>query len=147
VEVNGVQDTVRERGIGFVPYSPLGRGFLTGSLDVTKLHATDGRNADPRLHGENLERNRRILNAITTIADAKGVKPAQLALAWTMAQAGVPIPSTRRIRYLEENVAAAGITLTPAELEALDDAAPVGATSAATSPTPKPSTPTKAPAK
>ncbi|MFF4763113.1 aldo/keto reductase [Streptomyces sp. NPDC001292] len=129
VEANGVLAAVQELGIGFVPYSPLGRGFLTGTLDTATLHASDFRNDDPRLNGENLARNRGLLDAITAIADAKGVKPAQLALAWTMARGGVPIPGTRRIKYLEENVAAADLDLTPAEMKQLDEAAPVGAAS------------------
>jgi aryl-alcohol dehydrogenase-like predicted oxidoreductase len=129
VEVNGVLATVRELGIGFVPYSPLGRGFLTGRLNPEDLHASDFRNSDPRLRGENLAPNLRIVDAIARIAAQKGVTPAQLAIAWTIAQGGVPIPGTRRVRYLQENVAAADITLTTDELAALDVAAPVGAAS------------------
>ena len=126
VEANGVLETVREPGIGFVPYSPLGCGFLTGQLKLDQLDATDFRNADPRLHGDNLDANLRIVQAINTIADSKGVAASQLAIAWTIAQGGVPIPGTRRVRYLEENVAAADITLTSDELAALDEAAPIG---------------------
>ena len=126
IEANGVLDTVCELGIANVAYSPLGRGFLTGQLDLDKLDATDFRNLDPRMQGENLEANLRIVRAIARIASAKGVKPSQLALAWTIAQGAVPIPGTRRIGYLEENVAAADISLTDAELAELDEAAPVG---------------------
>jgi aryl-alcohol dehydrogenase-like predicted oxidoreductase len=129
IEANGVLDTVRELGIANVAYSPLGRGFLTGQLDLDKLDATDFHNLDPRMQGENLEANLRIVRAIARIASAKGVKPSQLALAWTIAQGAVPIPGTRRIGYLEENVAAADISLTDAELAELDEAAPVGAAS------------------
>jgi aryl-alcohol dehydrogenase-like predicted oxidoreductase len=96
---------------------------------LNKLDATDFRNLDPRMQGENLEANLRIVRAIARIASAKGVKPSQLALAWTIAQGAVPIPGTRRIGYLEENVAAADISLTDAELAELDEAAPVGAAS------------------
>jgi aryl-alcohol dehydrogenase-like predicted oxidoreductase len=129
VEANDVLATVRELGIGFVPYSPLGRGFLTGQLKPGQLDATDFRNTDPRFQGENLAANLRIVDAIGRIAADKGVAPSQLAIAWTIAQGGVPIPGTRRVKYLEENVAAAEIDLTATELAALDDAAPIGAAS------------------
>ncbi|MFC5647683.1 aldo/keto reductase [Paenibacillus solisilvae] len=129
VESNGVLETVRELGIGFVPYSPLGRGFLTGQLKVDQLDPTDFRNYDPRLSGKNLESNMRIVEAISLIAKEKGVKPSQLALAWTIAQGGVPIPGTRRIKYLEENVAAADIILSKEELAKFDEVAPVGVAS------------------
>jgi aryl-alcohol dehydrogenase-like predicted oxidoreductase len=129
IETNGVLDTVRELGIANVAYSPLGRGFLTGRLDLDNLDATDFRNLDPRLHGDNLQANLRIVRAVARLATAKGVKPSQLALAWTIAQGAMPIPGTRRIPYLEENVAAASITLAEAELAELDETAPVGAAS------------------
>jgi len=126
VEANGVLETVRELGIGFVPYSPLGRGFLTGQLKTDQLHQTDFRKTDPRLSGENLDSNLRIVEALSLIAAARGVKPSQLALAWTIAQGCVPIPGTRRISYLEENVAAADLVLTQEELDKIDEVAPVG---------------------
>jgi aryl-alcohol dehydrogenase-like predicted oxidoreductase len=127
-EHNGVLDTARELGIGFVSYSPLGRGFLTGALkDLDNLHATDFRRYDPRFQGENLQANLRLVERLTEIAEAKGVKPSQLAIAWTMQAGTVPIPGTRRIKYLEENVAAADITLSADELAALEQAAPFGA--------------------
>ena len=130
VERDGVLATVRELGIGFVSYSPLGRGFLTGGLKGTdQLDATDFRRLDPRFQGENLEANLRLVDRITELAEAKGVKASQLAIAWTMSAGTVPIPGTRRIKYLEENVAAADITLTNDDLKALDAAAPVGAAS------------------
>ncbi|MGG0177779.1 aldo/keto reductase [Gottfriedia acidiceleris] len=129
VELNGVLETVLELGIGFVPYSPLGRGFLTGQLKVDQLDPTDFRNYDPRLGGKNLEANLHIVEAISCIAKEKGVKPSQLALAWTMAQGGVPIPGTRRIVYLEENVAATEIILSKDELAKLDKVAPAGVAS------------------
>lgn len=128
VERDGVLATVRELGIGFISYSPLGRGFLTGELKGTdQLHATDFRRLDPRFQAENLEANLRLVERITQLADAKGVKPSQLAIAWTMSVGTVPIPGTRRIKYLEENVAAADIALTNDDLKELDAAAPVGA--------------------
>ena len=128
-EQNDVLKTVRELGIGFVSYSPLGRGFLTGRMTSTDDLAPDDfrRAAYPRLAGENLAQNTRIVDRIKAIAAAKGVTPGQIALAWTIAQGTVPIPGTRRIKYLEENVAAADVSLSAADLKALDAAAPVGA--------------------
>jgi aryl-alcohol dehydrogenase-like predicted oxidoreductase len=128
VEHNGVLQTVRELGIGFVSYSPLGRGFLSGDLkDLDKLAPDDFRRFDPRFQGTNLQANLKLVERISAIAQSKGLKPSQLAIAWTMSRGTAPIPGTRRTRRLEENVAAAGINLTPAELKALDDAAPMGA--------------------
>jgi aryl-alcohol dehydrogenase-like predicted oxidoreductase len=128
-ETNDVLKTCRELGIGFVSYSPLGRGFLTGRLtNVSALPDDDFRKSMfPRLAPENIAQNQAIVDRITAVATAKGVAPGQIALAWTIAQGTTPIPGTRRIKYLEENVAAAGIKLTPADLKALDEAAPVGA--------------------
>lgn len=129
VEANGVLPAVRELGIGFVAYSPLGRGLLTGRLKPEQLDATDFRNSDPRLHGENLTANLRIVDAIGRIAADRGAKPAQLAIAWTIAQGAVPIPGTRRVRYLEENVEAVEISLEDSEMAALEEVAPIGAAS------------------
>jgi aryl-alcohol dehydrogenase-like predicted oxidoreductase len=128
-EQSDVLSTVRELGIGFVSYSPLGRGFLTGKLPPPdELPADDFRRVMyPRLAAENLAQNQAIVDRITAIATQKGVTPGQIALAWTIAQGTTPIPGTRRIKYLEENAAAAEIVLTPADLKALDEAAPVGA--------------------
>lgn len=127
-ESNDVLKTVRELGIGFVSYSPLGRGFLTGRLDASALPADDFRKSMyPRLAEENIASNQAIVDRITRVAAQKGVTPGQIALAWTIAQGTTPIPGTRRIKYLEENVAAADITLSAGDLKALDDAAPVGA--------------------
>jgi aryl-alcohol dehydrogenase-like predicted oxidoreductase len=122
--------TCRELGIGFVPYSPLGRGFLTGAikkLDV--LDQTDFRRSNPRFQGENMQKNLRIVSEIEKIADEKKSTPAQLALAWVLAQGKdiVPIPGTKRVRYLEENVAAANVKLTPDDLRRIDKVAPPGA--------------------
>jgi aryl-alcohol dehydrogenase-like predicted oxidoreductase len=119
-----VLPAVRELGIGFVAYSPLGRGFLTGAVDVAELAPGDFRRGQPRFLGENLDVNQVIVNRIRQLAAARGVTPAQLALAW-VAQQGrdiVPIPGTKRRRYLEENAAAAGLVLTDAELTALAEA-------------------------
>ena len=127
-ETNDVLKTVKALGIGFVSYSPLGRGFLTGRLQTNDLPADDFRKSMyPRLSPENMAQNQAIVDRITAVAAQKGVTPGQIALAWTIAQGTTPIPGTRRIKYLEENAAAADITLTTADLKALDEAAPVGA--------------------
>ena len=122
--------TLRELGIGFVPYSPLGRGFLTGRFHAAEaLDANDHRRNMPRFQGENFDRNLGILREIEKLARKKGVKPGQLALAWVLAQGKdiVPIPGTKRRAYLEENVAAVNITLTETELEQISRAVPRGA--------------------
>ena len=122
--------TLRELGIGFVPYSPLGRGFLTGRFQTRDaLEASDRRHVMPRFQGENFEKNLGILREIERLARAKGVKSGQLALAWVLAQGKniVPIPGTKRRAYLEENVAAADITLTEAEVKKISRAVPRGA--------------------
>jgi aryl-alcohol dehydrogenase-like predicted oxidoreductase len=116
---------VRELGIGFVPYSPLGRGFLTGSFaSADDLDPDDFRHGQPRFQGENLDRNLAIVERVRAVADAHGATPAQAALAWVHAQGEdvVPIPGTKRRRYLEDNVAALDIALTPDDLAALDAA-------------------------
>jgi aryl-alcohol dehydrogenase-like predicted oxidoreductase len=128
-EVNGVLDTTRELGIAFVAYSPLGRGLLTGAISSTSdLDADDFRRSNPRWTDDNLEANLAIVQAVRSIAETKGVTPGQLALAWVLHQEGVvAIPGTKRRTYLEENVAAADIELTPDDLKALEEIAPVGA--------------------
>jgi aryl-alcohol dehydrogenase-like predicted oxidoreductase len=121
--------TVRELGIGFVAYSPLGRGFLTGTIrSVEELSETDYRRFTPRFEGDNLERNIDIVERIDALARDKGVKPAQLALAWVHAQGEdiVPIPGTKRREYLEQNVAALEIELGEEDLRRLDEAVPAG---------------------
>jgi aryl-alcohol dehydrogenase-like predicted oxidoreductase len=123
--------TVRELGIGFVSYSPLGRGFLTGAIrTVDDLDTNDFRRHNPRFQGENLERNLETVVQVEAIATEKGCTPAQLALAWVLAQGSdiVPIPGTKRTRYLDENLAAASIELTDNDLRRLDEASPRGAT-------------------
>jgi len=121
---------VRELGIGFVPYSPLGRGFLTGTIrSVDQLDKSDFRRQNPRFEGENLEANIRIVEQVDAVAREIGAKPGQVALAWLLAQGDdiAPIPGTKRVSYLEENVAADAIELSPAQLAALDGlSAPVG---------------------
>ncbi|WP_104118410.1 aldo/keto reductase [Arthrobacter sp. B1805] len=122
--------TVRELGIGFVPYSPLGRGFLTGTIrSVDQLDEDDFRRNNPRFAGENLQHNIRIVEQVDAVAAELGVKPGQVALAWLLAQGDdiAPIPGTKRVAYLEENTAADAIELTAAHLAALDEvAAPAG---------------------
>ncbi len=121
---------VRELGIGFVAYSPLGRGFLTGQIRSTGLlDADDFRSSNPRFAGENLNQNLRIVDEVEAVAAEAGATPAQVALAWLLAQGDdiVPIPGTRRVPRLEENLAAADLALTPQQLARLNAVpAPVG---------------------
>jgi aryl-alcohol dehydrogenase-like predicted oxidoreductase len=127
VEHNGVLETVRELGIGFVAFSPLSRGFLTGQItSADSLAPDDARRGLPRFSPENIERNLVVVDHLAHLASDKGVTSSQLALAWVMAQGVVPIPGTKRRSYLEQNAAAADVTLTRAELDAIDDAAPHG---------------------
>ncbi len=121
--------TCRELGIGFVPYSPLGRGFLTGAikkLDV--LDQTDFRRNNPRFQDENMEKNLRLVSEIEKMAAEKKCTTAQLALAWVMAQGNdiVPIPGTKRIKYLEENAGAINVHLNQGDLRRFDEVAPFG---------------------
>ena len=123
-----ILSTVRELGIGFVAYSPLGRGFLTGRFrSLDDLAEDDFRRHSPRFQQGNFERNLELVTRVEEIADEKGVTPGQLALAWVMAQGEdiVPIPGTKRRRYLEENVAAAEIELSEDELRRIAEAAPL----------------------
>ena len=121
---------LRELGIGFVPYSPLGRGFLAGRItSAAALAPDDWRRTSPRFQPAALEQNLRLVRQLGDLAAAKGCTPGQLALAGVLAQGDdiVPIPGTKRMGYLEENVAAAGIDLNPAELAAIEQALPPGA--------------------
>lgn len=131
VEDNGVLATVRELGIGFVAYSPLGRGFLTGEIrKVEDLEANDFRRGQPRFLGENFVKNLELVDRVKEIAEKKGIAPSQLALAWVLAQGNnvVPIPGTKRIKYLDENIAALDVELSPDDLALIDAAAPKGVT-------------------
>jgi aryl-alcohol dehydrogenase-like predicted oxidoreductase len=124
----------RELGIGFVPFSPIGRGFLSGTVtDVETLPENDLRRRVPRFLGEHLQRNTLLLQGLTTMAGRKGCTPAQLSLAWLLAQGDdvVPIPGTKHCAYLEENVAAAAVTLSPGDRSALDSRFAVDAASGA----------------
>lgn len=119
----------RELGIGLVPYSPLGRGFLSGKIrTIDDLDENDWRRNMPRFQGENFERNLDLVKHIEALAADKGCTPAQLALAWVIVQGEdmVPIPGTKRRTYLEQNVAAADITFTDEELRRIDEIAPRG---------------------
>lgn len=120
VETNGVLDTCRELGITFVPYSPLGRGFLTGAIQkLEDLDATDWRRTNPRFGEEAIKANVQLAEAVKDLAKKKGCSPAQLALAWVLAQGKemVPIPGTKRLRYLEDNMGALAVSLNTSELQ------------------------------
>lgn len=124
--------TCEDLGIGFVPYSPLGRGFLSGEItSIDDLAADDFRRSNPRFMGENFQKNLDLVTAVTDIAADKGVTAAQLALAWVLAQGPhlVPIPGTRRIRTLEDNAAAADLELTADDLARIEAVFPKGAAS------------------
>jgi aryl-alcohol dehydrogenase-like predicted oxidoreductase len=130
VEENGVLSTVRELGIGFVAYSPLGRGFLTGRFKTFEdLPANDFRRRNPRFQGENFDHNLELVREVEQMAREKGITPGQLALAWVLARGDdiVPIPGTKHVTYLEENVAAANVDLSKADMDRLDAVIPVGA--------------------
>jgi aryl-alcohol dehydrogenase-like predicted oxidoreductase len=129
VEDNGVLATVRELGIGFVAYSPLGRGFLSGTIrSIDDLDENDFRRHSPRFQGENFQKNLELLERVRQIAAEKDVTPSQLALAWVLAQGEhvVPIPGTKHRHYLDENIGALDIQLGEDDLRALDAAVPVG---------------------
>jgi aryl-alcohol dehydrogenase-like predicted oxidoreductase len=124
--------TVRELGIGFVAYSPLGRGFLTGQFrKFEDLAADDYRRNSPRFQGENFQRNLDLVKSIEEIARSKGCTPGQLALAWVLAQGTdiVPIPGTKRLHFLEENLGALGVRLSHGDLSRIDGVLPAGSTS------------------
>ncbi|TFV87977.1 aldo/keto reductase [Blastococcus sp. CT_GayMR16] len=134
-EDDGVLATCAELDIGFVAYSPIGRGFLSGEIrSLDDLDPKDFRRHNPRFQGEAFQQNLRLVDRVREIADEKGVTASQLALAWVMAQSDrpghpaiVPIPGTKRVAYLEENAAAVDVELSDDDLRRLDEAAPVGA--------------------
>jgi aryl-alcohol dehydrogenase-like predicted oxidoreductase len=124
-----ILDTVRELGIGFVPYSPLGRGFLTGQIkSIDDLDPDDYRRNTPRFQGENFQKNLDLVREIEAVAREKGCSPAQLALAWVLAQGEdiVPIPGTKRRKYLDENVGALKVRLSREDLDRIDRVIPPG---------------------
>jgi aryl-alcohol dehydrogenase-like predicted oxidoreductase len=114
--------TIRELGTGLVPYSPLGRGFFTGTIDVNKLEEGDFRKTNPRFSSENAGANEALVAIVERVAQRRGATPAQVAIAWVLTRGSdvVPIPGTKRVRYLEENVGAVDVTLTPEDLAELD---------------------------
>jgi aryl-alcohol dehydrogenase-like predicted oxidoreductase len=117
-----VLPAVRELGIGFVPYSPLGRGFLTGSVDVATLSQNDFRKTNPRFSEENARANESLVAIVRGVAEQCGATPAQVALAWVLSRGDdvVPIPGTKRVRYVEENAGALELKLTPEQVAQLD---------------------------
>jgi len=124
-----ILSTVRELGIGFVAYSPLGRGFLTGRFTRPEdLPEDDTRRRHPRFQGQNFQRNLDVVTRVREMAQRKGCTPSQLAIAWLLAQGDdvVPIPGTKRLRYLVDNLGAVDVTLTPDELADIDRVAPKG---------------------
>lgn len=124
---DGILQTLRELGIGFVAYSPLGRGFLTGQIrSVADLADDDTRRDNPRFSAENFEQNLALADQVRAIAEQAGATPGQVALAWLLAQGGdiVPIPGTKRVARLEENVAADTVVLTAEQLATLDQLTP-----------------------
>jgi len=133
-EPEGVLDVCRELGIGFLAYSPLGRGFLTGQIkSPDDFAADDFRRYSPRFQGENFQKNLELVAHIQTLAKTKGCTPGQLALAWLLAREPfiVPIPGTKRRKYLEENAGALSVELTAADLARIDELLPPGAASGA----------------
>ena len=132
VEVNGVLDVARELGIGFVPFSPMGRGMLSGTIThLDQLADADHRRGNPRFQGGNLAQNLELVNRLALIASERGVLPAQLALGWVIAQGAdiVPIPGTKRTAHLEQNIAAGTLDLSSDELAAIEAVFPPGAAS------------------
>lgn len=124
---DGILAACERLGVGFVPYSPLGRGFLTGEIRSPEdFDAGDWRRGNPRFQGEAFARNLALVDKVRELAAARGVSPSQLALAWVLGRGGhiVPIPGTRRRRYLEDNAGALEVTLSPADLAAIDAAFP-----------------------
>lgn len=135
IEENGVLEATREMGIGFVGYSPLGRGFLSGEIKTSDdFEPTDLRRMFPRYQGENFYKNLALVQELKTLAAVKGITPAQLALARVLAKGMVAIPGTKRPTYLEANVVAANIALSAAELAELEAVIPVGSVAGAAYP-------------
>ena len=128
-EINGVLATCRELGIGFVAYSPLGRGFLTGAIkQPSDLSGDDWRNTNPRFQGKAFEENLALAEHVRQLATRKGCTPAQLALAWVLSRGEeiVPIPGTKRMKYLEDNLGAVRVALSPEEVQEIDRLFPPG---------------------
>ncbi len=132
VEEAGIMATLAELGIGFVAYSPLGRGFVTGEINSQDdFPADDFRRSIPRFQGEQFIKNLDLVDAIRELATEKGVTPSQLAIAWTIAKGGLPIPGTKRVKYVEQNIAATTILLSANELDRLEQIVPLGTSTGA----------------
>ena len=126
-EESGITATLQELGIGFVAYSPIGRGFLTGDVQKPEdLPADDFRRTIPRFQGDNFYKNIELVSAIKELAVAKGISASQLAIAWIISKGFLPIPGTKRVKYVEENIAASDINLTAQEIERLEAIVPLG---------------------
>ena len=127
VEEAGILDTIKELGIGFIAYSPVGRGFFSGEIKSPDDFAeNDFRRSIPRFQGEQFYKNIELVNAINKIAEQKGVSAPQLAIAWVVAKGFLPIPGTKRRKYIEENIAAASISLSAEEMEQIEAIIPLG---------------------
>jgi len=132
VEESGVLDTLRQLNIGFVAYSPLGRGFISGNIkSPDDFPADDFRRSIPRFQGEQFYKNVELVNEIKKLADEKGITASQLALAWIISKGILPIPGTKRVKYVEQNIAAAGIVLTAEEIARLEAIVPLGTSTGA----------------
>jgi aryl-alcohol dehydrogenase-like predicted oxidoreductase len=129
VEEAGILDTLKELGIGFVAYSPLGRGFISGDSPIKNpddFPENDFRRSIPRFQGESFYKNLELVNEIKKLADERAITPSQLAIAWVIAKGHLPIPGTKRVKYVEQNIAAAGIELTVTEMGKLEAILPLG---------------------
>jgi aryl-alcohol dehydrogenase-like predicted oxidoreductase len=129
LDEDGTTALLQELGIGLVPYSPLGRGFITGELkSPDDLPAEDPRRNFPRFQGENFYKNLELVSELKKIANEKGATAGQLALAWSIAKGYVPIPGTRKMKYLEQNIGAAGITVSEEAMRRIESILPLGTT-------------------
>lgn len=127
IEMLGILDTLKELGIGLISYSPLGRGFLSGTIkNPNELEEGDWRRNTPRFQLDQFNKNSKLLDKIKQVAAEKNITPSQLALAWVIAKGHVPIPGTKRIKYVEENIAAANITLSQENIDLLESIIPLG---------------------
>ncbi len=132
VEESGIFETLNELGIGLVAYSPLGRGFLTGDIkSPDDFPENDFRRSIPRFQGEQFYKNIELVNEIQKLATSKNITPSQLAIAWTIAKGSIPIPGTKRIKYIEENIAALNVKLTADDMTKIDSIVPLGSSTGA----------------